>query len=198
MSTIRIGEPVADAEALLNRFPAARLARLAGDWHYDSGELPDHQGRSSLTKEELIELGKWKMDLRGEMKDRVVIKYLRENNPDRIATVTRAAFAALQNAPDVPSVPAAVLSTLEGVGMPLATTILASVFPGEFGILDRWAWRALKDAPDGARCPTFDARHVDHYELVLRIVSRQGLSEGVALSPRDIDKALWTSRRPSA
>jgi len=181
------------AALLLEQLPAVELEELTGRWDYEAGPLPNFEGVTQLGKEDLIKIGRWKLDLRDNMGDRAAINRLHENANEKVAAVTGAAFDAVRSTPNFPSIAVAVLCTLRGVGVPMATTILTSFSPNDFGILDRRAWSCLVAvAPHlNKKNGAFLAEEVDYYETFLRCVSQECARLGVKLTCRDIDKALW-------
>lgn len=79
------------------------------------------------------------------------------------------------------------LTSLHGVGIPVASCILSWVFPERWGVIDRRAWRTLHDRQLVADVPTGVGLRSQHWELYVRILSE--LAKLTSQTPRRID--LW-------
>ncbi|MPZ49890.1 MAG: hypothetical protein GEU75_11465 [Dehalococcoidia bacterium] len=179
------------ASAILQSRDAAELQRLAGNWRYPKGELPDFRGKAFLTKEELLQVSAWKREERWT----ATRHRLAKNSPREVEIVTRSAFAlAVESASAMTTV--AVLRALQGVDVAVASAVLASVMPDRFGIIDRKVWRVLHSLTKdkrfdlGSRTP-FSPKQ---YQLYVDILGE--LRSLTNLSARSLDKAFWVESDP--
>ena len=74
------------------------------------------------------------------------------------------------------------LCVLRGIGVPVASAILALVFPQQYAIIDRRNWRILT----GITKTSFTVPDYLRYLAHLR-----GLAENFGFTPQQIDVALW-------
>jgi hypothetical protein len=75
-----------------------------------------------------------------------------------------------------------------GIGLPMASAVLAVCYPEEFTILDYRAWTTLQGASlEGLpkRYPIRATEYIQYCELCRRLAAQVGLSL------RDLDRALW-------
>ena len=80
------------------------------------------------------------------------------------------------------------LTQLDGIGIPVASAILAVCYPSRFTVLDHRAWETLADCDleglPGAT-PTTPESYVRYCEACARFAAREGVSL------RDLDRDLW-------
>src|SRR5437879_4617054 len=123
----------------LRRLPYKRLQELIGS-HLSTREYPDTQRvidglreakkRGYITKPELVEVCWWK-SARG-------MKHIKRNRPEMIRTVTRGAFKTRSERKKLE-----LLTSLHGVGVPMASSILTLTNPKRYGVIDIRVWQLL-------------------------------------------------------
>ena len=80
------------------------------------------------------------------------------------------------------------LTRIDGIGIRIASAILAVCYPSQFTVLDYRAWDTLtscKVAGLPRSIPATPAAYVQYCEACI------GLAEKVGISLRDLDRALW-------
>jgi hypothetical protein len=165
--------PIASLRALLR----ANLSR---------NENPDTLGlikrlrparqRKYLTKSELESVCRWKSPR--------ALSLVRLNNHHRIRAATSAAFAARGEANRIEA-----LISLEGVSIPMASSILMLTWPKRYGVIDIRVWKLLheegvvSDNPGGTKFTTLQ------WCRFLEIV--RALSVDLRVTVRDIERTLF-------
>lgn len=150
----------------------------------------DIQSKGYLNKKEFIQVGVWKSS--GN-------EYLyRENSNKEIRDRTRDAL----NADDLEEKIGA-LTVLNGVGVPVASSVLATVFPEKYAVVD---YRALRSLPLLSDEQVLDITNEEDFYRYLRTFRRYGnstdayeyyldkvrqLAQSNDLIPREVDMALW-------
>ena len=153
-----------------------------------SGHL---QSREYLKKDELLEIGRWKVQ--GGRIDR----HLEKNSPAVVKEQSELAFTA-----DKDETRIAALSELTGVRVPVASTILAMWKPTKHAVIDYRALRALPAAKPQLLDHTEYAEFAEFLELFRTYGSDPSayefyidyvreLAEQNDLLPREVDMALW-------
>ncbi len=182
-------------ERVLHHYPKQTLLDAEKGYKYNFEASPENdqawkefRQQGFMTLEELKKLSLWKTGGRQQAN-------IASNSAEAVKAITRAAIQVNLELPEEPSLPVGILTTLQGVDIPIASTIMAVWDPQRFGILDIRVWQALcKAAPDdfrpivttgGNRVP-FRPNDVALYLCVIREIAAQ-----TALSCREIDKALW-------
>jgi hypothetical protein len=87
--------------------------------------------RGYLKKSELIETCKWKSHR--------VIHLIKSNHKDRIKNITREVFGTKSERKKL-----ALLTSLSGVSVPMASSILMLTDPKRYGVIDIRAWQLLR------------------------------------------------------
>jgi len=167
-----------------------------GDWQADSdpcfGTISDHfQSREHLKKDELIEIGRWKVQ-GGRIE-----RHLQKNSPATVEGQSEIAFTAKNDQERI-----AALSKLKGVRVPVASTILAMWKPMKHAVIDYRALRALPAAKPQLLDHTDYAEFAEFLELFRTYGSDPSayrfyidhvreLAEEHSLIPREVDMALW-------
>jgi hypothetical protein len=80
------------------------------------------------------------------------------------------------------------LLAVSGIGLPIASAILAVCYPDEFTVLDYRAWASLYRASVdglGSHLPRSPEQYLEYCQLCKR------LAKQAAISLRDLDRALW-------
>lgn len=132
------------------------------------------RNRNYLIKEELLEIVRWK-SVR-------VIRKAEANNNEIIEKITKFAFET-----DNEEVKIRILTSLNGVSIPMASSILTIPFPESYGVIDIRGWNTLYTLKllDYSK----EVFNVDDWLLYLKII--RDLSKKLTLSPREIDKAIF-------
>jgi thermostable 8-oxoguanine DNA glycosylase len=141
---------------------------------------PDARKRGFLTLAELVEIGRWKLDRLFAPKHE---RAHRSNAEDLVTAVTQVAFGL----DDVMAV--TLLAVLKGVGVPVASAVLAVVFPEKFGVIDQHAWKALHSLGLVAARRKGDSFTPGEYGIYMQEVRK--LAAQHDMTPRRIDLALY-------
>lgn len=80
------------------------------------------------------------------------------------------------------------LLNVRGIGIPIASAILAVCYPTEFTVLDWRAWETLKECEAEGLPPRYPWTSQEYVQYCLAC---KLLAEQVGLSLRDLDRALW-------
>jgi hypothetical protein len=128
-----------------------------------------------LNKEQLFEVAYWKT----HRKSKIVKK--EENNPDEIVKDVTELALKITNDEYNEKYKIRILCTLDGIGIPRASTILTMDNPDEYGIIDFYAWLALT----GKEKIVFNEN--DWIKYLKQI---KGLAKKHGKTPRQIDMAL--------
>jgi len=180
---------------VLREYPPERLAEASRRYGYDLEHSPDDdwawggfRERGLMTLSELEKLSRWKSGGRQ-------VRNIASNSDQAVRLVSRAAISVAKELPDEPGPAIGVLTTLHGVDMPTASTVMTAWKPDRFGILDIRAWNALRvavpaafvsvESPAGHR-RSFRLAEADLYLRVIREIAKQ-----VEMTCREVDKALW-------
>jgi len=130
--------------------------------------------RKYLKKEEFLEIVRWKS-----------VRAIRkaENNPKEIIEeITKLALEVNNE-----EVKIRVLTSLKGVSIPMASSILTIVNPEKYGVIDIRAWHSLYNL--GLINYKKDTFNIKDWLLYLNIIRK--LAGESNLTPREIDKALF-------
>lgn len=136
-----------------------------------------------LTGEDLDPVFRWK--LRAQYGRQQALRAT--NPPDAYMALTRAAFEIRSADRDLEvELRVGILSVLRGVGVPVASAILALVEPANYCVIDFRAWRQAFDEDRRS----FD---VGHYKKYLRFV--RGLATELGWLVQEVDAAIWEHDR---
>jgi hypothetical protein len=138
------------------------------------------EGRAYFDKRHFVEIATWKSQ-------RPLRRY-ESNDEDLVQQVTALAFAARRD-----DLRLRLLTLLNGVGVPVASTILHFAFPDKYPIMDVRAVATLTrfglwTGPDPAQ-PGFIGFDVEDWQAYVRLMREHASRLGVTL--RELDKALW-------
>lgn len=169
----------------LKKLPYKRLQHLIG-LHLSTREWPSTQKvidelspakrRGFLTTPELVKVCHWKSPR--------VIKHIRRNRAITIKNITRAAFTTRSEQKKL-----ALLTSLYGVSVPMASSILMLTSPARYGVIDIRVWQLLyrmgsvTTNPGGAG---FDFNQWYRYLMILRYFARK-----YEVGARDIERTLF-------
>jgi thermostable 8-oxoguanine DNA glycosylase len=127
-----------------------------------------------LTKEDFFQVVRWKSAR--------AIRKAEENSEEAIEKITKFTFD-INNE----EVKIRVISSLNGVSIPMASSILTIAFPEKYGVIDIRAWHTLYNFGLIDYCK--DTYTVKDWLLYLKIIRKMGKDFG--FTPREIDKALF-------
>lgn len=132
-----------------------------------------------LAKSDFEEILRWKLDRQfgRQQKIRAV------NTEEVISAITRLALTITHEDKDYQSeLRIELLCALRGVGIPVASAILAVVFPEEYAVIDVRVWHQLFDENK-------TAFSISDYRKYMREIQR--LSNELDWPPQKVDYAIW-------
>lgn len=133
-----------------------------------------------LEENELEEILRWKLRSR--------YKWLKEqrkaNSQDKIKAITKIAFNFSHSNDDIETeLKLTILSTLVGVGIPVASAILTLCYPQKYAVIDIRNWRQVY--PDNPKTTYTTADYIKY----LKDIQEQARKYGV--TPQEFDIAIW-------
>lgn len=132
-----------------------------------------------LTRAEFEEILHWKLgSQRGRTK-----RWWQFNNDDIVREVTTLALNI--NHPDMDyqlELRTAILSAMRGVGVPVASAVLALVFPAEYAVIDFRVWRQLFDEDKRVFFIPDYRRHMN---------ALRPLAQRLGWDVQEVDHAIW-------
>jgi hypothetical protein len=138
------------------------------------------EGRAYLDKGHFVEIATWKSQR--------PLRHYESNDDDLVQEVTALAFAVPRE-----HLRLRVLTLLNGVGVPVASTILHFAFPGRYAIMDVRAVTTLTYLDlwtrPGPVQPGFTGLSVADWQVYTHLMRQHARPLGVTL--RELDKALW-------
>jgi len=169
----------------LEKLPFKRLQHLIG-LHLSTIEDPGTQRvihelaaskkRGYLTKPDLVKVCRWKSPR--------ALRHIRRNRAATIERITQAAFATRSEQKRL-----ALLMSLHGVSVPMASSILTLTNPARYGVIDIRVWQLLFEmrAVDSNRAGTgFDFKQWNRFLIVIRSFGKM-----YRVTPRDIERTLF-------
>jgi hypothetical protein len=135
------------------------------------------EGRAYLDKGHFVEIATWKSQR--------PLRHYESNDDDLVQQVTALAFAARRD-----DLKLRLLMLLDGVGVPVASTILHFAFPDEYPIMDVRAVATLRRFGLWMQ-PTRSWFDVEDWQVYVRLMQQHATRLDVTL--RELDKALWKS-----
>lgn len=169
----------------LRKLPFKRLQHLIGvhlstkEWPATQeviDELSGSKKRGYLTKPDLIRVCRWKSPR--------AINHIKRNRADTIKKVTTSAFTARSEQKKL-----ALLTSLNGVSVPMASSILMLTNPARYGVLDIRVWQLLYEmgtVRTHANGMGFEFKQWHAYLMVLRHFARK-----YQVRARDIERTLF-------
>ncbi len=132
-----------------------------------------------LTKTEFDEILKWKLRQQYGRQ-----RHLRQKNTDELVrAVTGLALTITHDDKDYElKLRVDILSALRGVGVPVASAVLALVYPDEYAVIDFRGWRQVFDEER-------TSFGVSHYKQYLQEMRR--LSQELGWPVQEVDLAVW-------
>ena len=127
-----------------------------------------------LKKEELLDIVRWKSAR--------AIRKAEANSDEAIEKITKFAFEI-----DSEEVKISVLTSLNGVSIPMASSILTIPLPEKYGVIDIRGWQTLYNF--GLVDYKKDVFNVKDWLLYLRTI--RALSDKFSVTPREIDKSIF-------
>jgi len=144
------------------------------------------RNRFYLTAGEFDEILKWKL---GGQYGRVR-RLLVQNDEKTVRTVTGTALTITHDDKDYElELRVSILCTLRGVGVPVASAVLALLFPNEYGVIDFRVWRQLF----GEDRTTFSIPDYKRYVAKLREIAAE-----LRWPVQEVDHAIWEYDRNHA
>jgi len=142
-------------------------------------ELRQHRQPFYLTLQEFDEILRWKL-----RKQYGRQRKLRAVNTDEVVrNITGAAFSVVHQDSDYEvELQVGILCTLRGVGVPVASAVLALVFPHKYAVIDFRGWRQVFDE----RRTLFSIRDYRRYLGQIR-----QLADVLGWDPQEVDFAIW-------
>lgn len=169
----------------LKKLPYKRLQHLIG-LHLSTREYPGTQKvinelsvareRGYLTKPELVKVCRWKSAR--------AIKHIRRNCADTIKKITKAAFATRSERKKL-----SLLTSLYGVSVPMASSILMLTSPTRYGVIDIRVWQLLYEmgtVKTNAEGVGFDFKQWYRYLMILRHFAKK-----YKVGARDVERTLF-------
>ncbi len=109
--------------------------------------------------------------------------YRKDNTEEIVRVVTQASFAIAHADPDYEiDLKTGILCTLRGVGVPVASAILALIFPEKYAVIDFRVWWRIFDE----RRENFS---IMDYKKYLKEIRK--LSVVLNWQPQKVDRAIW-------
>ena len=134
-----------------------------------------------LTLHELNEIFVWKLRTqigRQEAKRE-------ENTDENVITITKAAFSITHNDKDYETaLKLKLLTTMTGVGVPVASAILTLCFPTEYSVIDFRNWRQFYKS-DKQKTSYSTSEYVEYLKQI-KILAKE-----FEVTPQEIDIAIW-------
>jgi hypothetical protein len=169
----------------LKKLPYKRLQHLIGP-HLSTTEylatqrviddLSTARDRGFLTKPELVKVCRWKSPR--------AIKHIQRNRADTIKNITKAAFGTRSEQKKL-----ALLTSLYGVSVPMASSILMLTNPNRYGVIDIRVWQLLFEmgtVNTNADGIGFDFKEWYRYLMILRYYAKK-----YGVGSRDIERTLF-------
>lgn len=129
-----------------------------------------------LSKADLEEICRWKSPR--------AISLIRQNEPARIRRITKLSFATKDERKRI-----ALLTSLRGVGIPMASAILMLTGPKRYGVIDIRVWQllyALGSVQGNPRGRSFTSDNWHQYLMILRHHAKR---KGVSV--RNVERSLF-------
>jgi hypothetical protein len=133
------------------------------------------EGRPYLDKPHFVDIARWKSQR--------PLPHYESNDDDLVQEVTAVAFAARRD-----DLKLRLLMLLDGVGVPVASTILHFAFPDEYPIMDVRAVTTLTQLGLWTRPVQFSVADWQVYTDLMRDHAKR-----LDVTLRELDKALWKS-----
>lgn len=134
-----------------------------------------------LTDVELNEIFVWKLRSQiGRQEEK-----RKENTDENVRTITEAAFAITHSDKNYETtLKLKLLTTLTGVGIPVASAILTLCFPTEYSVIDFRNWRQIYKS-DEAKTSYTASEYVEYLKTIKEMANEYGVT------PQEIDIAIW-------
>ncbi len=136
--------------------------------------------RGYLTKEELRIICRWKSPR--------AIWLIEKNSPQRIEAISQRAFETKSERNKIK-----LLTSLQGVSIPMASAILMLINPKRYGVIDIRVWQllyAMKSVTKKARGVGFSFKNWFQFLMIIRFYSKK-----YYVKARDIERTLFNVHR---
>lgn len=134
-----------------------------------------------LTLDELKRILKWK--LRSQLGRHITKR--EANTEENVIIITKAAFAIIHNDKDFETgLKLKLLSTLTGVGIPVASAILTLCYPKQFSVIDFRNWRQVYST--NTPKITYSVQDYTDYLKKIKLLAKE-----YSVTPQEIDIAIW-------
>lgn len=142
--------------------------------------LPEKFDNDDWTQDDLEWIITWKV---GRAFEKPTLRHFRSNPDERISDAVETAVTARAVGDKVDA-----LTSIKGVGVPVASAILLFIDPTRFTVIDERAWRALREMEyvdrELSEDPTIE-------EYVLYLGACRSLANEYDVDLRMLDRALW-------
>ena len=169
----------------LRKLPYKRLQHLVG-LHLSTKEdnstqkliveLSGIRKRGYLTRPELVAICRWKSPR--------AITHIRRNRAGTIKKITQAAIVTRSEQKKL-----SLLTSLHGVSVPMASSILMLMNPKRYGVIDIRVWQLLYEMGDVTTNPNGSGFDFGQWYEFLNIIRRFSILYGVGA--RDIERTLF-------
>ena len=150
----------------------------AKDYKEFDDMVANFRNKTFLTKSELLRIAKWKLRRVWFPKHRKEI----ESNPDSI--IEKTTQRAIKEADDKKRIE--ILTALNGIGIPVASSVLTVLYPKEYAVFDINGWYALYDEEK----KSFSLEDFIRYTQDVR-----GICKNQDLTAREVDKGIFVLGR---
>lgn len=134
------------------------------------------QHRGHMTKMDLIAVCEWKSSRARPL--------CSSNHTNTIKAASMRSFQTTNEAERMEN-----LLTLSGVGIPMASAILAAMNPRQYGVIDIRVWQALHHFGEVATNPSGKNLRLSHWISYLKVIRKYAAKH--AMTAREIEKAIF-------
>ena len=142
--------------------------------------LSEVRKRGYFTRPDLIEICHWKSPR--------AIRYIYRNRAERVQKIAAAAFATRSEQRKL-----SLLTSLHGIGVPMASAILTITNPRRYGVIDIRAWQLLytmQAVHTNAKGMGFSYKQWDNFLNILRYYAKK-----YRVSARDIERTFFEAHK---
>lgn len=143
----------------------------------------DARNRGYLTWWELVKIAEWKSTR--------PINLVGNNNQTVVKNITKYALKMNDDKDDEIKRKIEILILLEGVQIPVASSILAIIHPKKYGVIDVRVWRTLHNEYDSSLFPSKSSASLNSTDFVKYVNYIRKLADKSRLTPREVDMALF-------
>lgn len=140
-----------------------------------------------LEEKELQDILEWK--LRSQIGRQLKRRGLNTNQ--NIIIITKAAFSVSHDNEDLEiSLRLKLLTSLNGVAVPVASAILTLCFPSHYSVIDYRNWRQIYGALPSKTTPTIQ-EYIDYLKII------KGMAANFEVTTQEVDIAIWQKDKES-